>query len=217
MFASSAWAHVTVNPREAQKDGFAKLAFRVPNERDNAGTVKLEGSFPTDHPIAFVSVRPHQGWNYTVEKSKLATPITNDGEETTEAVSKITWIGGPIKPGEFDEFEVSAGPLPEDTDQLVFKALQTYEGGEVVRWIDDSTFGEGEPEHPAPVLKLLKAQNASTSSATTNDGDNQVTVKGVASQDDVDNASRLGVIGIIVGALGLIVAVVALIARRSAA
>jgi hypothetical protein len=40
--AGPAAAHVTVNPREAQQGGFTKLAFRVPNEKDNASTVKLE-------------------------------------------------------------------------------------------------------------------------------------------------------------------------------
>ena len=52
--ATSAFAHVTVNPREATQGGYAKLAFRVPNERDNAGTTKLEVNFPTDHPFASV-------------------------------------------------------------------------------------------------------------------------------------------------------------------
>ena len=44
--ATSALAHVTVNPREATAGGYAKLAFRVPNERD-ASTTKVEINFPT--------------------------------------------------------------------------------------------------------------------------------------------------------------------------
>ena len=31
-------AHVTVNPREAVQGGYAKLAFRVPNEKAGAST-----------------------------------------------------------------------------------------------------------------------------------------------------------------------------------
>lgn len=42
------------------------------------------------------------------------------------------------------------------TDQLVFKALQTYSDGDTVRWIDDPAPGT-EPEHPAPVLTLAPA------------------------------------------------------------
>ena len=59
--ATSAFAHVTVNPKEAAQGGYAKLAFRVPNERDNASTTKLEVNLPADHPFASVSVRPAAG------------------------------------------------------------------------------------------------------------------------------------------------------------
>src|SRR5919198_93614 len=146
----SAAAHVSVNPDEAAKGGFTKLTFRVPNERDNVATTKIEVNFPADHPIPFVSVKPHPGWTANVTKTKLTTPITSEGgDKTTEAVSKIVWDGGTIKPGEFEEFEVSAGPLPEDVDALTFKALQTYANGEIVRWIDEPAPGGAWPEWPA--------------------------------------------------------------------
>src|SRR6266498_838016 len=127
-------AHVTVNPREATHGGFAALAFRTPNERDNASTIKLAVAFPTDTPIAFISVRQHAGWTYQVTKSKLAQPIQSEDGEITEAVSTITWTaaspGQAIKPSEYDEFSVSVGPLPEGVDHLAFKANQTYSNGE---------------------------------------------------------------------------------------
>jgi uncharacterized protein YcnI len=166
MAAGPAAAHVTVNPREAQQGGFAKLAFRVPNEKDTASTVKLEVVVPTQAPIAHLSVKPVPGWTAAVDTTKLATPIKTDDGEVTEAVSKITWAAAgadsAIKPGQFLEFEVSAGPLPE-VDQIVFKALQTYSDGDVVRWIDEPAADGTEPEHPAPVLKLTKKITATAS------------------------------------------------------
>src|SRR5690606_5084599 len=84
-------AHVTVNPREATQEGYAKLAFRVPNERDNASTTKLEVTLPSETPVASVSVRPIAGWNVQVDKATLATPIEVHGTPVTEAPSKITW------------------------------------------------------------------------------------------------------------------------------
>ena len=51
-FAAPASAHVTVNPSTATQGGFAKLTFRVPNEKATAGTVKLEVTFPENAPIA---------------------------------------------------------------------------------------------------------------------------------------------------------------------
>jgi len=47
--ALPAAAHVTVNPKEANQGGFAKLAFRVPNERDKP-TTKLEVAFRLSSP-----------------------------------------------------------------------------------------------------------------------------------------------------------------------
>ncbi|HZO66344.1 MAG TPA: YcnI family protein [Kribbellaceae bacterium] len=157
-------AHVTVNPREATQGGFTKLAFRVPNESDTASTTKLEIVIPTDAPIAFISIRPVLGWTAALETTKLATPVKTHDGEITEAVSKITWTStgadSAIKTGQFQEFEVSAGPLPE-VDQIIFKALQTYSDGTIVRWIDNPPAASGEePEHPAPVLKLAKAPAA---------------------------------------------------------
>ncbi|MDQ1009076.1 uncharacterized protein YcnI [Streptomyces sp. V4I23] len=155
--ASGASAHVSVDPGTAEPGGFTKEAFRVPNERDDASTVQVEVAFPTDHPLGHVSVQPVPGWKATVKKEKLDKPVKDGDHELTEAVSSIVWKGGSIRPGEFQEFPVSFGPLPTDTDELVFKALQTYSDGEVVRWIDVPQEGGGEPERPAPVLELKAA------------------------------------------------------------
>jgi uncharacterized protein len=209
--ATSAFAHVTVNPREATQGGYAKLAFRVPNERDGVNTTKVEVNFPTDHPLASVSVRHSEGWAYTVQKTKLTTPIKTDDGEISEGVSKITWMGGAIKPGEFDEFEVSVGPLPDDVDSLTFKALQTYSDGDVVRWIEEAAPGGGEVDRPAPVLKLTKGAEAApattvTTAAQSQSGEVAVTAKNAASKGDVDTAKRFGLLGLVFGVLGFTLA-----------
>lgn len=219
--APMASAHVTVNPREATKGGYAVLAFRVPNERDDAGTTKLEVNLPEDHPITSVRVRPTPGWTYEVERRTLDEPIDSHGREITEVVSKITWTGGTINPGEFEDFEVSAGPLPEDADLLLFPTIQTYEGGEEVRWIDEpAPEGEEEPERPAPALTLVDAEDegGGDAAATSADGESAsgLTVENVASQDDVDSANTLAAVGIAVGVIGLVVAVFSLVRGRRA-
>ena len=204
--AASAFAHVTVNPREAAGGGYAKLAFRVPNERDDAGTTKLEVNFPAEHPFASVSVRPKDGWTYTLEETTLATPVKIHDDEISKAASKITWTGGTVNPGEFEEFEVSVGPLPDDVDSLTFKALQTYSSGEVVRWIEEAAPG-GEVERPAPVLKLTRAAASTATTATTApDTESQAGEVGapddVASKDDVSGAKTFGILGMVFGLLG---------------
>lgn len=219
--AAPAAAHVTVNPREVPKGGFTKLAFRVPNERPDSGTVSLEVSFPPEHPFRSLSVRPQPGWTFTVEKLKLDKPIEREGEDpVTEVVSKITWSGGLINPGEFNEFEVSGGPMPEKADQLVFKAVQTYASGEVVRWIEEPTAGAEEPEHPAPVLKLIASKGGHGSAGAAKDdpagGSETKEFAGAqaASKDDVDGANQLAVAALILGGIGLLVGVASLFRNK---
>jgi hypothetical protein len=48
---------------------------------------------------------------------------------------------------------------------LVFKAVQTYDNGDVVRWIDTSTPGGAEPDHPAPTVTLRVAAHAAATSS----------------------------------------------------
>jgi uncharacterized protein len=156
-------AHVTIDPESAPKGSVSKLSFQVPNEKDNASTVGLAVTFPTDHPIASVSVQQKAGWSFAIEKQPLPKPIKGPfGGEVTEAVSKITWTGGEIQPGAFDLFTVRAGALPKNVNQLEFQAAQTYSDGEVVNWNEPTVKGGDEPEHPAPVLKLRSAKSKSS-------------------------------------------------------
>ena len=117
--ASAAGAHVAVVPGSAPKGGFEVLSFNVPNEEENANTVKVEVNLPTKYPIASVSLQPMPGWTSTVEKTKLSKPVKTDDGDVTEAVTKITWTAtdGGLTPGQFDLFTISAGPLPTNTSQ----------------------------------------------------------------------------------------------------
>lgn len=170
VLAAPAAAHVTVDPQSAPRDGYARVVFRVPNESDTASTTKLEVNLPVDTPVASVRTKPVPGWKATLTPTKLAKPIDNHGRQITEAITRITWevtdADAAIAPGEFEEFPVSLGPLPQ-ADRIVFKTLQTYSDGEVVSWIEEPTPG-AEPEHPAPVLTLTDPVD-SDGTATTDD------------------------------------------------
>ena len=210
VLAGPASAHVTVNPNTAVQGGYAKVTFRVPNESDTASTTKVEINLPAETPFASVSLKPVAGWTMAPVKSKLAKPIEAHGAQITEAVTKITWTAtgdAAIRPGQFQEFDVSLGPLPE-VPQVVFKALQTYSDGTVVRWIDEPTTDGTEPEKPAPVLKLTAAAATDAPAAATSTGTPTVT----ATADDGDgNGTWAGLVGI---GLGLAALVLGLLAYR---
>ncbi|MGW6642047.1 YcnI family copper-binding membrane protein [Streptomyces iakyrus] len=220
--SAPAFAHVTVQPEgTAAKGGYAVVDFKVPNERDDASTTKLEVNFPTDHPLASVMPEPMPGWKIEVTKSKLDKPLEMHGEKITEAVTKVTWTadGKGIEPGYFEKFPLSVGQLPEDTDQLVFKALQTYSNKEVVRWIEVPQKGQEEPDNPAPVLELAAAsEDGHHGSAADEDSDAKSAEKASAhtaasdsaSSDGTDTTARvLGIVGIVVGAAGVAYGVLA--------
>ena len=83
--------------------------------------------------------------------------------KVTETVSEIIWTADDqkagIRPDEYDEFAVSAGPLPK-ADSMAFKALQYYSDGEVVRWIQEAQPNGPEPERPAPATASKGASTA---------------------------------------------------------
>lgn len=183
--ATPAFAHVSVSPSEVAGGSYAKLTFRVPNESDTESTTAIEIVLPEAAPFQSVSVKPTPGWESTVERNG-------------DAVTSIIWEGGEIGPGEFQEFELSVGPVP-DVDVLEFKALQTYSDGEVVRWIDPVVEGEDEPDHPAPT-------------ATVGDGGDGGHGDGAAAGDDgADGTDPLAFAALLVAGAAAVAAVAALI------
>ncbi|UXY31091.1 YcnI family copper-binding membrane protein [Streptomyces sp. HUAS TT20] len=221
--AGIASAHVTVHPESYAKgatDGL--LTFRVPNEEDSASTTKVQVFLPTDHPVLGVLVHPRDGWTAKVTTTKLTKPVKTDDGTITEAVSAITWTGGKIGAGQYEDFDVAFGELPEDADQLTFKTLQTYSDGKVVRWIEQGD--EDDLENPAPVLKLTAGDDESAASSgakgdDTKSGDAKSGSAQAASDsgDSNDSTARtLGSAGLIVGVLGLAAGAVAIVRSRSA-
>jgi uncharacterized protein YcnI len=161
----AASAHVTVNPNEVPADSFSRFAIRVPNETEDTDTTKITVQLPAS--VSFVSFQPKPGWKRTATMVKLAKPITNDeGETVTERIATVTWEGGQIAPGEFDEFGLSA-KVPAAQGKLVFPAVQTFSNGDVVRWI-----GDPDSDTPAPRVTVTpRAGEASASAPTTSSDD----------------------------------------------
>ena len=207
VWSSHASAHVTIDTLGPVTQGsFAKIGFSVPNERADAGTVELTVQMPQDQPLAFVSVQPTPGWEIATTTRTLEEPLEGEGESITEVVDTVTWTAtgdSQIAPGEFELFWISAGQMPTDATELAFPTVQTYSSGEEVAWIDESSEGAAEPEHPAPTVQLVATDGAAetTSGASTaNAGD--------------DGTDALSIVALVVGVLGLVAGVGALVAIR---
>jgi uncharacterized protein YcnI len=191
-------AHVTVQPAQAPAGGFARLDVRVPNEDPSKATAKVEVQMPPG--FAEASYEPVPGWRVAVAKRRLAVPVkTDEGDTLTEEVSRLTFTatGNGIEPGQFRDFGLSVG-LPDRPvgTKLTFKALQTYAGGKVVRWI-----GAPGSAEPAPQVELVSAAGGATPAAASSD-------------DSEDGGNTLSIIAIIAGALGLLAGGAALLRSR---
>ncbi len=213
--ALPASAHVSVSPTSLPKGSTAELTFKVPNEEANATTTEVQLQIPTAHPIAQVLPKQIPGWTVTVKTTTLATPLKTDDGTFTTAVSEIDWTGGNIPAGQYQDFQISVDPLPTDTGQLVFKAVQTYSNGDIVRWIDLAQAGQPEPDHPAPVLTLTAAGAAdpgstgSTGAATGSTPAAGSTAAAAAQSSGSGGGSDTA--GIVLGALGLAAGLAALV------
>lgn len=131
------------------------ITLRVPGESDKPPTTKVEVRIPDDIQIRTVRVQPIAGWNIDITKKKTnPTIFRDDGTAVNEVVSSVTWTAtGPgIMPGQFDDFVLEAGPLP-DAEALTLPTFQTFADGSTDAWTDTAP-EETDPEYPAPSVSL---------------------------------------------------------------
>jgi uncharacterized protein YcnI len=217
-WAAPGSAHVTLHSSEAVQGATdVVISIRVPDEEDNATTTGLEVDFPAATPLIGVYVQPTPGWQFQVITSDLAQPVTTDDGVVTTYVSKVTWSGGTVPVGGFQDFAIDVSTMPA-IPLLEVKALQTYSNGDIVRWIDDPVpAGQPQPDHPAPTLALAHppagSGDAGTSSSTTV-ASGRVALSGLARSTSVDSARRLAIAALVVGAVALLGAAAAWAARR---
>ncbi len=207
-------AHVSVDTLGTahQGDELVKLGFGVPNESDTASTVKVQVQMPQDTPLTFVAVQPKAGWEVSTTTRTLDTPITGESGTIDTVIDTVTWtaVGDTvIGPGQFDQFWLSAGSMPEDAEALEFPTVQTYDNGDVVRWIEPESSSGDEPEHPIPTLQLVAPDTM-----TDTPPDAPVDTAAVTDDDGVDG---LTVVALVVGVLGLAAGAVALASTRKRA
>lgn len=203
-------AHVTLQPETGPAGGYVVEHVRVPNEDDTDATTKVVVQFPAG--FEHVAHQPVPGWDIEVERK---------GEE----VDTVTFSGGRIEPGEFQDFPLSL-QLPEDAagEDLTFKALQTYEGGEVVRWI-----GAPDADKPAAVVSVTEAEEdghgassghsddqASETTAAAPATDTSETAAAATDGGDGDDGGSdgLAIAALVVGGLGLALGAAGLVAAR---
>lgn len=211
----AASAHVSIDPGQAAAGSYALISVRVPNESETATTNRLELRLPTDTPFTSVRYIPVAGWTAELVRETLPEPVMVGESEITEAVTSVVWTAQPgseIAAGQLQVFPLSLGPVP-DVGSLSLPADQGYTDGTTVSWDEDG----GESEHPAPVLYVNDApagDHHGGATATAESDEHSDDAAGdaapVAAASSPDVLARvLGIAGLVVGVVGIALAVVA--------
>ena len=155
-----ALAHVTMESTSSAPGSYAKLTFRIPHGCDGSATTQITVQIPE----GVLSVKPqvHAGWTLATKKVKLNPPVMSHGQSITDAVTEVSWKGGPLSDEYMDEFGMSLKLPDRPNARLAFPVIQDCEKGSS-RWVEVSTSEHAghEGKFPAPTLTLeAKSQKA---------------------------------------------------------
>lgn len=147
-WGGTAFAHAEFDPATAEAGAPATLTLGVPNERTAASTIKVELQLPLECAKCVITPLSASGWTGKFENSV------------------ITWSGGKISGTDRVTFSFKVDALPGE-GKLIFKALQTYDNGEVVRWVEPPLADGSEPQYPAPEFIITAGATTTTPSSIT--------------------------------------------------
>lgn len=157
----SATAHVDAKLDGTGPGGFGVITLGVPTEAGKPATTKVEVRIPDETPLRTVRPQPVAGWQVDITKRKVDPPLLkDDGTPVTEVVNTVTWTttGTGIPSGQFAQFALYAGPLPDD-DTLALPTTQTFSDGTTEAWAEPATDGE-KPKFPVPTATIAKGASS---------------------------------------------------------
>jgi uncharacterized protein YcnI len=193
--AAAASAHVSASATSTAAGSSTVVTFSVPHGCDGSPTTVVTIEVPESVPAVTPTVNP----SWTVEKvvEQLAEPLMDaHGNEITERVTSVVYAttGAGLADGYRDTFELSLRlPDGEAGDVVAFPVVQTCAEG-TAEWVGED----------APSVTLTAAV----------EGDGHGEVAAEAPPGASDPLARVfGVAGLVVGAVGVVIAV---LGRRSA-
>jgi len=198
--AQPGWAHIGVSGQPARAGAQnAVVTFVAEAESRTAGITGLRVQLPTGIAAADVSLlRAPAGWRLTVQAGGYT-------------------VAGPALPAGRDAgYAIRVARLPV-AESLVFKTIQSYSDGRQDAWIELPAAGGGEPEMPAPVLRLAPAAAPATTTAA---AASTPSATAAAAEDSggsgTGGAAALLWIGIGIAAAAVLAGAAGVIARRRA-
>jgi uncharacterized protein YcnI len=138
-FAGVASAHVTVGPKETSQGKYEMFTVKVPSEKEDVLTTKIEVQIPEE--VNITRFEPKAGWTYEIQK------------DDTSKITSVTWTteGEGLSATEFGQFNMN-GKVGDKATEIIWKAIQTYSDGSVVEWVEAE-----EANYPASITVVNPA------------------------------------------------------------
>jgi uncharacterized protein YcnI len=197
--ASAAHGHAVVQPSSARPADPQVYRVTVPNEMES-DTVEVRLRVPEG--IDFVLIEsPPEGW-----KGELV--------RKGDRIQEIRWSGGRIPPEQYATFRFLARN-PVEVGEITWPIVQTYEDGEVQRWI-------GPPDSDEPASRTQLSETATPEDIIAVNGEaipesepkdgsaTPATPAGEADDDDDENGSERDPLALGLAGGALVVALLAL-------
>lgn len=207
--SGAASAHVTVEPESTAAGSYTVMTVSVPHGCEGKPTEKVRIGLPDELSGVTPSVNPN--WKIT--------SVHEDGDKNKD-VKEIDYTAKtPLSADQRDSFELSLF-LPPETEgkTLIFPTTQECQGAET-KW--DQVPKEGQSEEnldsPAPSFTVTAAEADTSTGASP---DSSASAQGPSGSDEQaasDNFAApltLGIIGVVLGALGLVAGGIALLRTR---
>ncbi|KRA39086.1 MULTISPECIES: YcnI family copper-binding membrane protein [unclassified Nocardioides] len=207
--ATPASAHVTVTPTVTSAGSYTVLTFSNGHGCEGSPTTKITISVPDGVNAVTPTRQPFYEASKQFEDLEPAVKDAH-GNELTERVATVTYAATTALPdGYRDAFQVQL-QIPEDMagETLAFPVVQTCAEGQTA-WTEIPSSGQSadDLEHPAPSFVVTASEDGARGGAADRSAE--------AEEDDTDGGSTVGVVGVVLGALGLLVAGFALVRTRS--
>ncbi|MEH7252842.1 YcnI family protein [Neobacillus niacini] len=139
LFAGAASAHVNIGPKETSQGAYEMFTVKVPSEKEDVKTTKIEVKIPEE--VNITRFEPKPGWTYETQK------------DASGKITSVTWTseGEGLSATEFGQFNMN-GKVGEKATEIVWKAIQTYSDGSVVEWVEAE-----EANYPASITVVNPA------------------------------------------------------------
>ena len=152
--ASAAFAHATLETKEAPASSFYKAVIRVGHGCEGTATTSIRVQIPEG--VIAVKPMPKPGWELTTKEGQYAQAYDYYDEKLTKGVTEVSWTGGSLPDAWYDEF-VFRARLPDRPPGTViyFPIVQQCEKG-VHRWIEIPEPGKTADDYkePAPGVTI---------------------------------------------------------------